>query len=436
MARNPMGLGIGVLRRIGGSRALARLGLKRPFERLLFHGSRGGFAAATAGNRVFRAVKRLGSPGRPPAASGGGLFDLTPTDDQAMLQEAASRFASERLRPAAAAADAECAAPAELLTEAAGLGIAALSVPEELDGAGGEHSPVTGALIAEALAQGDMGLALACLAPVGAANALLRWGDAEQQAAYLAPFAADEPPAAALAVAEPRPLFDPFTLETAARSANGGFVLDGVKTLVPRAADAEFFLVAANAPDGAPAVFIVERGTRGVTAEPDPAMGLRAAGTGRLRLEGVRLPATARLGGDAGCDYSALIALSRLAWGALAVGTARAVLDYVVPYVNERQAFGEPVSHRQGVAFMVSDIGIELAGLRLAVWRAAARAERGEDLAREAALVQRLVARRAVTIGSHGVQLLGGHGFVKEHPVERWYRDLRGAGVMEGGLLL
>jgi alkylation response protein AidB-like acyl-CoA dehydrogenase len=185
-----------------------------------------------------------------------------------------------------------------------------------------------------------------------------------------------------------------------------------------------------------PAIFIVERSAAGLTVEPDPAMGLRAAGTGCLILRDVSLPASARLGGEAGCDYAELIALSRLAWGALAAGTAQAVLDYVIPYVNERQAFGEPVSHRQGVAFPVAEIGIELKGIRLAVLRAVARAEQGKSFAREAAVAQRLVARRGVQIGSAGVQLLGGHGFVKDHPVERWYRDLRGAGIMEGGVLL
>lgn len=436
MARNAMGLGIAALRHLGGSRTLDRVGLKGVFERLVYQGSKNGFALAATGNRAFRAVKRLGAAGRPPRTDGGGLFDITPTDDQAMLRDAAARFADEGLRPAAAAADERCAAPAELLTEAAGLGMAALSVPEALDGAGAEYSPVTSALIAEALARGDMGLAAACLAPVGAANALMRWGDAEQQAAYLAPFGGDEPPAAALAVAEPQPFFEPVRLQTAARRQGDGFVLDGVKSLVPRAADAEFFLVAAADPDGSPAVFIVERENPGLTVERDPAMGLRAAGTGRVHLTGAKLPAGARLGGADGCDYPALIALSRLAWGAVAVGTAQAVLDYVGPYVNERQAFGEPVSHRQGVAFMVADIAIELNGLRLAVWRAAARAEQGLPFIREAALVRRLVARHGMTIGSHGVQLLGGHGFVKEHPVERWYRDLRGAGVMEGGVMI
>jgi alkylation response protein AidB-like acyl-CoA dehydrogenase len=118
------------------------------------------------------------------------------------------------------------------------------------------------------------------------------------------------------------------------------------------------------------------------------------------------------------------------------VGIARAVLDHVIPYVNERVAFGEPISHRQAVAFSISDIAIELEGLRLVTLRAAARADAGLDFAREAALARSLCDRHGTTIGSEGVQLLGGHGFVCEHPVERWYRDLSAIGVMEGALLV
>jgi alkylation response protein AidB-like acyl-CoA dehydrogenase len=134
--------------------------------------------------------------------------------------------------------------------------------------------------------------------------------------------------------------------------------------------------------------------------------------------------------------YRECVALSRLAWCAVAVGTGQAVLDYVIEYVKDRKAFGEPISHRQAVAFAVSNIAIELDGLRLATYRAAARVDQGLPFAREVALARRLCADRGMWIGSEGVQLLGGHGFVKEHPVERWYRDLRAAGMIEGGLLV
>jgi alkylation response protein AidB-like acyl-CoA dehydrogenase len=104
--------------------------------------------------------------------------------------------------------------------------------------------------------------------------------------------------------------------------------------------------------------------------------------------------------------------------------------------VNERIAFGEPISHRQAVAFTVADMALELEGMRLATFRAAGLADRGEDFARETAVARRLCADKGMKIGSDGVQLLGGHGYVKEYAEERWYRDLRAAGLMEGALLI
>jgi alkylation response protein AidB-like acyl-CoA dehydrogenase len=173
-----------------------------------------------------------------------------------------------------------------------------------------------------------------------------------------------------------------------------------------------------------------------VLTEPEPAMGVRAAATGRLVLEEVRVPRAALLGGGSADLYRDCVQLGRIGWCALAVGTAQAVLDYVIPYVNQRVAFGEPISHRQSVAFAVANVATELEGMRLATYRAAGLADHRKPFAREAAIARQLCREKAIAIGSDGVQLLGGHGFVKEHPVERWYRDLRAVGVMEGALLV
>jgi hypothetical protein len=431
-----MGLGLKALTRIAGSELLDRVGARRPFERALYHATRNGFRSAGAASRTFRAATKLARPARQPRVRSTGLFDLTPDEEQQMLQEAVRSFAAERVRPAAAAADEACAAPPELLAQAVELGAAVLGVPEELGGVIPERSAVTAVLVAEALAHGDMGIAAAALAPGAVATALGLWGDADQQSAYLPAFTGDDVPAAALALLEPRALFDP--LEPAARAVREGsdWVLSGVKSLVPRAAEAELFLVAARAQDVGPALFLVESSTDDLMVEPEPAMGLRAAATGRLVLDDVRLPSGALLGGGEPAAFAECVQRARLAWCALAVGAAQAVLDYAIPYVNDRVAFGEPISHRQAVAFAVSEIGIELEGMRLATLRAASRADRGEPFAREVAVARRLCATHGMRIGSEGVQLLGGHGYVKEHPVERWYRDLRAAGVMEGALLV
>ena len=208
-----------------------------------------------------------------------------------------------------------------------------------------------------------------------------------------------------------------------------------MKSLVPRGADAELFVVGADL-GGSPALFLVESGTTGLHVEPDPGMGVRAGGMTRVVLDSVRIGPDAVLGETDGSTYTECVRLSRLAWCAMAVGTAQAVLDYVTPYVNERHAFGEPISHRQSVAFMVADIAIELQAMRLVTYKAASRAARGKDFGREVALARALCADKGMQIGLDGVQLLGGHGYVKEHPVERWYRDLRAIGLAEGGVLV
>ncbi|HEX6353669.1 acyl-CoA dehydrogenase family protein [Actinophytocola sp.] len=425
-----MGAVMSALNKVAGAPVIDRLGLKKPVDRALYQATKTGFQAAGAATRTFTAARELGSAKRLPPVSDSGVFDLTPTEEQQLIVDTVREFATERLRPAAAAADEKCETPPELLGTAGELGIALLGVPEEFGGVATESSTVTNLLVAEALATGDMGLALACLAPAAVSNALVRWGNEDQQATYLPAFTGDDVPAAALAIQEPYPLFDPFSLRTKAYRTAGGFRLTGVKSLVPRAAFAELFVIAADVEGRGPALFIVESSS--VTIESEPAMGIRAAGTGRVVLDQVAVPESALLA----ADYAACVRLARLGWCALAVGTGRAVLDYVIPYVNERVAFGEPVSHRQGVAFRVADIGTELDGMRLVTYRAASRAALGLPFARETALARKLCTDKGMQIGSDGVQLLGGHGFVKEHPVERWYRDLRAVGVMEGAVLV
>jgi alkylation response protein AidB-like acyl-CoA dehydrogenase len=432
-----MALGLRALNRVAGSDVVDRLGVRGPAERLVYRGTRDGFRTAGRAARTFGAVTGAGRPRRPRPASAAGLFDLTPTDEQAMLSEAWRDFAARRLRPAAAEAEAAQAPPPALLAEAAELGLTMLGVPEELGGAITERSAVTAVLAAEALAHGDASLAVALLAPAGVATALALWGDGDQQATYLPALVGDDVPAAAVALAEPRALFDPFAMETVARRDGDAYTLHGVKTLVPRAADAELLLVGARLADGGgPALFVVETASAGVGVRPDPAMGLRGAALGRVALDGARVGPGALIAEGDPAAFADLVARGRIGWAAVAAGVARAVRDHVIPYVNERVAFGAPISHRQSVAFAVSDIAIEQEGLRLATLRAAARADEDRPFAREAALARDLADRRGSAIGSDGVQLLGGHGFITEHPVERWYRDLRAAGLMEGVLVV
>lgn len=430
---DPMGIGLAVLNRIASSPAIDRLGLRKAAERAVYQGAKSGFQLAATANRTFKSASGSGKPQRLGATSDSGLFDLTPTDDQQMIVEVIRDFAAEVLTPAAGDAETANDTSKEVLDQTSEFGLTLLNVPESLGGLSEERSVVTGVLVNEALARGDMGQAVACLAPAAVATAISLWGDDQQQQTYLPAFTGDDVPAAALAVAEPRPLFDPFELSTKATRTGDGYRLDGVKSAVVRGTEAELFVVAAEL-DGASRLFIVESSTAGISLAADPSMGLRAAGLTQLKLDGVTVGESALLGDTD--DFRECVRLSRLAWAGLALGTAQAVLDYTKEYVKTREAFGEPIAHRQAVAFMVANIAIELEGMRLVTLKAASRHEQGRDAAREVALARKLAGEYGMKIGTDGVQLLGGHGFVKEHPVERWYRDLRAVAVMEGAVLV
>ena len=436
--RDPIGLMVAALNKLAQAEVVDRLGIRRSTEQTVFRVTSAGFRTVGATSRAFTRSGEKDAGTRVPHADPAGVFDLTPSEDQRMLVGVVSEFAAEVVRPAAADANEACLAPADLLGAGLEIGLPILGVPEELGGVSEERSEMTGTLVHEAFAHGDLGLAVAALAPGAVATAIGRWGSDEQQATYLPHFTGstgEQVPAAALALTEPSPLFDPRRPRTTAVRTGDGYLLSGVKSMVPRGPHAELFVVGADL-EGSPALFLVESRTEGIAIEAEPSMGVRAATLSRLVLNDVEVGSIALLGEADGSTYLEAVRASRLAWCALAVGTGQAVLDYVTPYVKERTAFGEPIAHRQSVAFMVANIAIELQAMRLVTYRAASRLAQGKGAAREVGLARRICAEKGMQIGLDGVQLLGGHGFVKEHPVERWYRDLRAAGVMEGALLV
>lgn len=430
---DPMRPGLALLNRLASSDVIDRFGLRQATERVVYSGAKSGFTAVGAAQRTFKRVNGGGGAKRQILPRNSGKFDLTPTEDQAMIVGLVNEFARDVLRPSADAADACSATSPEVFAQTSEFGLAQLAVPEEYGGFSQERSVITGALVAEALAEGDMGQAVACLAPASVATAISLWGTEAQQATYLPAFTGDDVATAALTLAEPTPLFDPLQPALSATREGSELVLNGVKSAVVRGSEAELFVVGIML-DDAPRLVIVESAAHGLSVAEDPSMGLRAASMSQLKLEDVRVPESALLGTTD--DYLDAVRLSRVAWAALAAGTCKAVLDYVKEYAATREAFGEPISHRQSVAFMVANIAIELEGMRLVALKAASRLERGDDAAREVALARRLASDYGMKIGTDGVQLLGGHGYVKEHPVERWYRDLRAVAVMEGAVLI
>jgi len=359
------------------------------------------------------------------------LFDLTLTDEQRMNRETMQRFAAAEIRDLSLRVDTGDSPAREFFPRTAELGLTLLQIPEALGGAGVPRSPVSNALILEDLAHGDLSLALGVVSPLGFVNTLLDQGTDAQREKYLPAFCSGEFKAATTALLEPRATFEPTEPATTAAADGDGYRLTGTKAMVPLGLDAELTLVVARLDDGNPAAFIIEGTPDGMTRDAERNMGLTGAQLATLTLRDVRVPADARLGAGV-FDLQRFIDLSRLGACALAVGTCQAVLDYVIPYCNERVAFGEPITNRQSVAFMIADIAIELESMRLMTWRAAARAEQGLDFHEQAYLAKIFCAGYAMKIGTDGVQLLGGHGFTREHPVEMWYRNLRAVDTLEG----
>jgi alkylation response protein AidB-like acyl-CoA dehydrogenase len=364
------------------------------------------------------------------------VISFAPTEEQEVVRDTLRAFAAEVLRPQARECDEASAIPDELLQSAWELGLTSTQIPEAHGGGGEPRSPITNALVLEELATGDAALAAAVVAPSLFAIPILDQGTEEQKRAYLPLFCGPRFHAASLAVVEPSPTFDAFAPRTVAEPKGAGaWVLSGVKRCVPFGDRASHFLVIARTANGASRLeaFIVPRDAEGLTISgPEPKLGLRALPTHALQLERVEVTAAARLGGDAGCDVARILNHGRVGLAAILLGLSRAVMEYAIPYAKDRVAFDEAIAQKQAIAFMLSDMAVETDAMRWLVWKAASELERGGDSTRAAHLARQYAARHAMRISDNGIQVLGGHGFIREHPVEMWYRHARTLGVLEG----
>lgn len=426
MMNKAQGFGLSLITKIAGSEVLDQLKLRKFVEKSLYQGSKTGFKVLTKTQKAFKpqAIDKQ----RLPNQVNKNLFDLSLTEEQQMTVDAMSQFAEEVLYALAHDADHNAQFPEQLWQHLVDLGLNYYALPEALGGVAAEQNIVSNILIAESLAKGDFSLTAGLLSSFSVINAITRWGSTQVQSKYLPVFAEDTDVTASFAFQEATPAFNPFQLKTTATETNGQFYITGEKTLVVLGDIADVFLVSAEF-NGQPDIFVVQS-NESISIKANPAMGLKAAETATLQFN--QTPAL-RLG-DSDFDYTAFVDLGNLMWCAMAVGTCEAIKAYCIKYANERTAFGEPISHRQSVAFMIADMAIEIDAMRMLVLNAASLAEVGKPFHREAYLARLLCAEKSMKIGTDGVQILGGHGFTKEHPVERWYRDLRATAVLHSGL--
>lgn len=360
------------------------------------------------------------------------MIAFTPDHEQQLIVETVRRYANERVRPAAHDADESGTTPPEIISTGWELGLLPSAIPEQYGGFGDDHSAVTGALAAEELGYGDLAMGLYLLTPNLFGIPLLHCGTDEQKQKWLPRLTdADFVPASA-ALIEPRWDWNPHALSTTAERIQNGYVLNGHKAFVPLAAEAQALLVYARE-SGATQAFIVERGASGVTVlEREKNMGVRGLPTYEVKLDDVRVTRDARLGGDAGCNAELLLNYSRVGLAALAVGVARGAYEYARDYAKQREAFGRPIGQYQAIAFMLAEMAIEIDAARLMTWEAAWTLDQGQDATKTAALAKQYADEAALSVTDRAVQVLGGHGYIREHPVERWLRNGRGFSTFLG----
>ncbi len=357
---------------------------------------------------------------------------FTLTEEQRELQALAHEFAERELRPIALEWDEREDFPRELVGKAARLGLTSHAIPAEYGGGG--VPAVTSSLIAEELSWGCAGLS----APIGATMFLVRpllyAATEEQRQRYMTRLASEEGCLAAIAFTEPSAGSDFAAIQATARREGGEYVLNGEKCYVTNGGIAELTLVFAKV-DGGITAFMLEAGDPGVsTGRKELKLGLRASHTGSILLEDARIPA-GRLIGEEGQGF--LIAMdffehSRPQVAAGAVGIARAAFEYATEYARERHAFGKPLISKQGVSFKLAEMAMQIEASRLLVWRAASAVDEGRDAGLLGSYAKAFAADAAMRAATDAVQILGGAGIMRDHPVEKWLRDAKVLQIVEG----
>jgi alkylation response protein AidB-like acyl-CoA dehydrogenase len=360
------------------------------------------------------------------------MISFSPTEEQQMIVKMVQQFANDEMRKHYRECDESGAIPDRIINTAWQLGLVSTSIPEEYGGGGGEHSVITGSLIAEELAWGDLSMAMHILCPALVVIPILEMGTDEQKQKYLPAFCGDNYKAATSALIELKFGFDPYSLSTTASLKDGDYVINGQKCYVPLATDADLLLVYA-AENGNTQGFIIEKGTKGLeVGGREGNMGIKALATYELALKGCRVPKENRLGGEKGCDFNRILNCSKVALSAMAVGVAKAAFEYSRDYAKERVAFGEPIAARQAIAFMLAEMAIEIDATRLMSWEAAWKLDRKEEATKEASLVKTYADDMVIMVTDRAVQILGGHGYIREHPIELWLRNGRGFATFDG----
>lgn len=365
------------------------------------------------------------------------LLELT--HEQREIRALCREFAEREIRPIAHAVDeADTEMPWEIWYRAAELGLTSFMLPERFGG-GGMEDALTQAIVQEELCFGCAGIGNLITSNGFFAKPVLVLGSEEQARRWVAPLTGSRPVLGAVAITEPGVGSDAAAIETTATRVEGGYVLRGQKSWISSAGPAELYVVFATVAPGTRSrgvtAFVVEKGDPGFTIGPPlKKMGQRAIVNAELFFEDCFLPEDRRLG-EEGEGFRGLMRtfdLSRITLGAAATGLARAALEYALEYARTREQFGKPIGEHQAVAFRLADMAVRVDASRLLVWRAARKADAGEDVTLEAAMAKLHASETAMWCTWAAVQTLGGWGYSREYPVEKWMRDAKLEEIEEG----
>src|SRR5258706_6539 len=361
------------------------------------------------------------------------MYSFEPNEEQQMLIDAVGKYASNDLR--AVSHDMEETAELQMNVVSKGweLGLLQASIPESYGGFG-ERNAVTNVLAFEELAFGDLAGAYAVGTPNLFAIPILLSGTEGQKKKYLSKVVDGRWRPYTAALIEYAFDFDPNDLKTSAKLTADSYVLTGEKAFVPFAKDADAIIVYASF-GGRSQGFIVEKEMAGlsISDEREKLMSLNALPLYRVKLDNVKVPVINRLGSASGHDFELLLASMRLASASAALGVANAAFEYARDYAKEREAFGVKIAQKQAIAFMLAEMRTEIEAIRLLTWEAAWKLDNKKvDAYTEAYLASTGAADMVMMVTDRAVQILGGHGYIREHPVERWMRIGRGFAMLTG----
>jgi len=365
-------------------------------------------------------------------------MDFELTAEQKLIKKTARSFAEEVIRPKAQEHDESCAYPHEIVAEASKLDLIAPSIPVEYGGGGLDF--LTAMLVIEELFRGDPGIAQCISARGFGLDIILRFGTEEQKQKYVVPVAKGEWICGS-GITEPDAGSDVASMKTRAVKEGDEYVINGSKMFITNGSVADFIIVFARTDTQPPerhggiTALVVETDRKGFTAEAmHNKLGIRASDLAALTFEDVRVPVANVVGQENMGFYHLMtfFASGRTAVAAQALGLAQGAFDEAFKYAQERQQFGRPIVDFQATQFKLADMATNIEAARGLVYRAASEIARGGNPAREASMAKLFASRVGREVSNEALQIHGGYGFIKEYPVERFYRDAKIMELYEG----